>query len=256
MRCRRFELLTPTEIVALRNDCPVAFQPISSLEWHSYHLPMGTDVLIADGFAERIADEVGGLLFPPVWMGADAWRTKEQKARWGLPVEFDFFGMNMEPLPLRSEYHDLSLIETVLTRRIQYVRDCGFRLCVIVNWHGGEGQFELCGALAESLTTPGTFDVRALFPTEHTGPGQGLGGHATQPETRAVLGLRPELVKPENLPDGPLDVWEHGMLHSGRRIPPEENPRHTSYTEARETANTVVSNCVTQLRKWLADVGL
>jgi creatinine amidohydrolase/Fe(II)-dependent formamide hydrolase-like protein len=217
---------------------------------------MGTDVIIAEGFAERIADEVGGVVFPPIWMGADAWRTEEQKKRWGLPVEFNFFGMNMDSLPLRSEYHDLSLIREVLTNRVRYARDCGFRLCVVVNWHGGEGQFELCEELAETLTEPGNFDVRALFPTQHTGPDQGLGGHASQPETRAVLGLRPELVRLENLPEGTLDVWEHGILHFGRQIPPEENPRHTSYVEARETANTVVANCAAVVRGWLAEAGV
>jgi creatinine amidohydrolase len=64
----RFERLRPAQIVERRNECPVAYIPLGTLEWHSVHMPLGADGLQAQEIALRCAEK-GGVVFPPVYYG-------------------------------------------------------------------------------------------------------------------------------------------------------------------------------------------
>jgi creatinine amidohydrolase len=65
----RYHLLRPAQIVKRRKECPVAYVPIGTIEWHGVHNPVGTDTLQAEEFAVRCAQEGGGLAFPPLYYG-------------------------------------------------------------------------------------------------------------------------------------------------------------------------------------------
>ncbi len=45
-----YQELTPAEFTARLEKCPVAYLPLGTLEWHSYHLPLGSDGLQSLGF--------------------------------------------------------------------------------------------------------------------------------------------------------------------------------------------------------------
>jgi creatinine amidohydrolase len=62
-------MLRPTQIVARRKDCPVAYVPIGTIEWHGVHNPTGADTLQAEGLALLCAQKGGGLVFPPLYYG-------------------------------------------------------------------------------------------------------------------------------------------------------------------------------------------
>ncbi len=65
----RYQLLRPAQIVARRKECPVAYIPIGTLEWHGVHNPVGADTLQAEGLAIMCAQKGGGLVFPPLYYG-------------------------------------------------------------------------------------------------------------------------------------------------------------------------------------------
>ena len=67
--CVRYERLRPAEIVSRRTACPVAWLPIGTIEWHGEHNPVGLDTLKIHALLERCAQQIGGLVFPPLYYG-------------------------------------------------------------------------------------------------------------------------------------------------------------------------------------------
>lgn len=64
----RFHRLRPQELRERREECPVAYVPLGTLEWHGLHNPMGADGLQAEELALRCARQ-GGVVFPTVYYG-------------------------------------------------------------------------------------------------------------------------------------------------------------------------------------------
>ncbi|MHB1294027.1 MAG: creatininase family protein [Anaerolineae bacterium] len=65
----RYERLRPAGIAARRTECPVAYLPIGTLEWHGEHNPVGLDTLKEHALLMACAREIGGLVFPPLYYG-------------------------------------------------------------------------------------------------------------------------------------------------------------------------------------------
>ncbi|TDD71254.1 creatininase family protein [Jiangella aurantiaca] len=61
--------LTWPEVAEAVERQPVALLPFGAVEEHGPHLPLGTDVLAADGLAERLANTAGLLRLPTVPYG-------------------------------------------------------------------------------------------------------------------------------------------------------------------------------------------
>ncbi len=72
MECKtvvQYERLRPGQIVARRRECPVAYLPIGTIEWHGVHNPVGLDTLKIHALLCKCAKEIGGLVFPPLYYG-------------------------------------------------------------------------------------------------------------------------------------------------------------------------------------------
>lgn len=65
----RYHMLRPDQVVARRKECPVAYIPIGTIEWHGRHNPLGADTLQAEGLAIMCAQQGGGLVFPALYYG-------------------------------------------------------------------------------------------------------------------------------------------------------------------------------------------
>ena len=234
--------LRPREIVEARDRTGIIFIPISpAFEWHSYHLPLGTDAIIAEALSSLAAERTGGLYFPAMSFGTDEWRTSESLAKWGFGQDERVFGMRFPRLPLASEYCEKEDMIRALGSRFECVRLSGFRYVFIVNNHGGRGQAKSLNEFARTHNSPPCrlcyIQVQDLVADERLS----CGGHANlDNETAVLMGFRPELVNLGELPEGELRVQEHGILHSRPVIPPELNPRHTSFLGANERRQHLV----------------
>ena len=62
-------MLRPEQVVQRRKQCPVAYVPLGTLEWHGPYNPLGADTLQAEGLAILCAQKGGGLAFPPLYYG-------------------------------------------------------------------------------------------------------------------------------------------------------------------------------------------
>ena len=61
--------MTWEEVEKAQQRCDVAIIPIGSLEQHGYHLPEGTDTMVAIKLAEDVAQKTGAVVAPPLWFG-------------------------------------------------------------------------------------------------------------------------------------------------------------------------------------------
>jgi creatinine amidohydrolase len=52
---------------------PIAYLPLGSLEYHGYHNVLGLDSLKAWKICQLAAEKIGGIVFPPLYLGVDAW---------------------------------------------------------------------------------------------------------------------------------------------------------------------------------------
>lgn len=164
-----------------RHTGGVCVLPVGSFEQHGAHLPLATDILCAEFFAEMLAQELPAALLP------------------ALP-----FGTCMEHSGFRGS---VSLRPETL---MQIVRDVAdemerqqFRALVIVNGHGGN--FALGPVVRDINRRDRPLKLLLVDWWEQAqrgavleGGDRGLDFHAGEMETSVVLALRPDLVRPES----------------------------------------------------------
>jgi creatinine amidohydrolase len=65
----QMELLRPEQLNAIRDSFPVAYIPLGALEFHGHHLPVGLDTVKCHRMLIRMAEQIGGMVAPPVFFG-------------------------------------------------------------------------------------------------------------------------------------------------------------------------------------------
>ena len=108
MRKVEYELMTVGEILEAKREASLVFVPVSPIEWHGPHLPMGTDGLHARHVAVRVAREVGGVVLPTLFLGTETVRPSgagsERLAALGLDDDARVVGMDFPGFPVKSLY--------------------------------------------------------------------------------------------------------------------------------------------------------
>jgi creatinine amidohydrolase len=150
----------------------IAILPIGAIEQHSFHLPIGTDWLLAQEVARRVAERLGAWLLPALPYSNSREHSGFAGTLW------------LRPATLVSVIEDL-----VLSLRHQ-----GVRRIVILNAHGGN--WILKPTVRElNLSYP---DLKVIFSSAGALAG-GVGTqedlHAGEGETSSMLALYPDLVK-------------------------------------------------------------
>jgi len=171
MRKVRYEELLLHELEAARDEAPVIYLPIGSLEYHGRHLPMGFDALHAEALCLEAAQETGGVVLPTTY-----WGTRGHEGYTGS-------------LLLREE-----TIAALIADALDCLHDQAYRLVVILTGHHPDVQGELLKRVAsERMDAHPDLRVLVLDPFYLHPTDQHL-EHAGCIETSAMLFLRPDLV--------------------------------------------------------------
>jgi creatinine amidohydrolase len=210
---RRLERLRPRQFVALRDEVPLMYLPVGTMEWHERHMPLGADAFTAHDLSLRAAERTGGVVYPPLYWGLDEYGTGASGTiRSGMDIAADL------PLPGSIYRIGHDTYERLLLEAVAEIFRAGFKLVVLITGHGARGQTHTVRKVALRYNEAAGY--RCVLPTESwTLAGDAVpagGGHAGRLETALVMGLRPELVDPTELPpvDQPLIGASESRFHS------------------------------------------
>ena len=203
---RLFAECSPKDVDRQWSEQPVALVPWGALEWHGDHLPLGLDGLVAEGFAQRLASATGAMVLPTMWLPITT-----------LP--------HANSLPMPSE-----AVRAVFEATVDRLHAMGAKVVCIITGHYAQGHMvELTRAAMACCARGG----RTLFAT----PLEPLGDpaildHAARWEAAQLLALRPDLVWPDQLPQGPVGA-HNAVLGT--------DPRAGSASEGEEVLGRAVS---------------
>lgn len=216
MREIRFELMRPQQIIEERLRCPLIYVPFGTLEWHGPHLPIGTDMLIAHNLALRSAKETGGVVFPPLFLGAERERSSNAVKDLGFTedqwiVGIDFPKNTMKSLYIQEEY--LALFTRII---LDHLVNQGYKLIAMINGHGATCQIDTLLRLANEFTHEKNIDVLFFYQFVADERGNIDFGHANAAETSKVMAIFPNNVDLKTLPtkDIPIKYQDFAIVDS------------------------------------------
>ncbi|MEJ0011047.1 MAG: creatininase family protein [Bauldia sp.] len=184
----------------LAEHAPILVQPLGTIEWHSHHLPLGLDGIVAERLSRAIAEQADAVLAPVSWWAVG-----------GVPFPHTL------KLPL-------ALIEPLLVEL--YVQFGGMGFAVVLAFAGHFGLEQTLAMKRAALTAMRRTTAFILPLTEYdTVTDMYAGDHAGLGEASLLLSFRPELVHLDAVPlDAPLpgvlgpEPRGHATADHGRRI--------------------------------------
>jgi creatinine amidohydrolase len=172
-----FEKLFPVELEARLRESPILVLPFGTLEWHSQHLPLGLDGLVAAAIGEQIADALDAVLAPVSYWAAG-----------GVPYPYT---LKLPP----------SLIEPLLVALFEQFGEMGFRVIVAFTGHFGIEQTLILKRAAHTVMSHSPVTILPI--TEYDPVTEGYtGDHAGIGETSLLWALHPDLARLDAVPAG------------------------------------------------------
>lgn len=204
----RYHMLRPDQVVARRKECPAAYIPIGTIEWHGRHNPLGADTLQAEGLAIMCAQQGGGLVFPALYYGESRLEQLMEADSGDRALIAE--GMDLSPDNFLAERQPFSSTEQainyhkLLLHILAEVATLGFEVGVLVAGHyplidhtrAAVLQFNQ-SALSKKLGMLAWACVDYLLVTDQY---DCAGDHAGGWETSHVMALHPETVDLSLLP--------------------------------------------------------
>ena len=260
MRTRRLELLRPGEILAEIGRCAVVYLPLAPLEWHGPHLPFGVDPLYAHELALRLADRLGGIVHPCLYLGTERERDATTLKSLGFSGSEWIVGMDFPANSLPSLYLPEEVLAIVVRHQIYLLQKMGFRHVVLVNGHGGRNHVAALKRLAGEISIEGRGRVHYVFTFPEGAGTWSRRHHASTDETAVMRYLYPETVDTAALPPPgtPIRARDFAVVDedgfSGKNLPEgtiTEDPRNATPALGERHVTAAVDALAATLRKML-----
>lgn len=198
------ERVTGVDVAATLAAADFAVLPLGSVEWHGPHLPLGSDTILAEGFADELVDgDWNAVRFPTVGLTAVPGQTRHYPGT-----------VAIEP-------------ETMVDYLRQVLRGIarnGFRRILLLNAHDANmataraAMERLAGELPVSLLLANWFQLVPWTDTTELLGDVPTRGHGGAFETAGVLAFAPETVRTEGVADLPprprMQTAEHVLVES------------------------------------------
>jgi creatinine amidohydrolase len=198
----RLQWLRPDEVLARQAEKSIVYVPIGPLEWHGPHLPLGTDPLQAETVAMELAQRIGGVVHPTLYIGTERERSHELLRHIGFQGDEWIVGMDFPTNSLKSYYYAEDAFAVIIRFTLEQLVAHGYKLIVLANGHGATNQIAQLQRLAAEFTRRGpahvlyTFDLDASIDDD--------AGHATVTETASIMAIDAARVDLGRLP--PVDI--------------------------------------------------
>lgn len=203
-----YHRLRPRELRERREQMPVAYLGLGILEWHGLHNPLGLDGVKANAIALHLAEQLGGVVLPPLFWGDNRAEVCElvfdpAVSPWLPEGTGDHTGAIMDALGTAKSAFEADaarsqaaggwrLWEELLVHILFQAQTLAFRLVVLL-----PGHYPLIGPLRRAVQTyhekGGTVETYILTDMMYSDTGDS-GDHAAAFETSLMLALEPGLV--------------------------------------------------------------
>lgn len=192
------EMLFPNELERRLEACPLLVLPIGTIEWHSHHLPLGFDGIVAGDIGAGIAARCDAVL---------------------APVSYWAAGGVAYPYTLKLS---VDVIEPLLTAALTQFAEMGFRVITVYTGHFGIEQTLALkrAALTVMLSSPVSvlpltaYDlVTDFYKGDHAAAGETAMMQALHPD-----GVRLDAVAAEAALDGVLGSDPRQTSIDGRHL--------------------------------------
>jgi creatinine amidohydrolase len=251
MSIHRLETLFPDQLRERLAQSPILVLPFGTIEWHSHHLPLGLDGLVAAALGERIADQADAVLVP-----------------------VSYWGVGGVPFP-----HTLNLPATVIEPLLEKVFEqfgaMGFRVIVAFTGHFGLDHTITLKRSALAVMRRSTTAILPVAEYDFTTDIGYAGDHAGIGETSLMWAIDPNLVKLESVPtDQALEgiigedprgkasrEWGEKLMETistrtaevARRFPHEDSAARNAFIEALQAGVQVLERTAEQRRLFSRD---
>ena len=135
----RYHLLRPHQAVSRREQCPIAYLPLGTIEWHGPHNPLGADALQAEYLAVRCAQMGGGVAFPALYYGEnrlEALMEANPGSREAIAGQMRLDPENFTPAHfLYDETEQTRAYHQLLLHLLNQAESLGFQVAVFVCGH-------------------------------------------------------------------------------------------------------------------------
>ncbi|RDD52866.1 MAG: creatininase family protein [Candidatus Korarchaeota archaeon NZ13-K] len=233
---RRIWLMSYREFREAIEDTDMVILPMGVCEAHGPHLPLGTDILIAEWLSLRVAERVNALVAPPI--------------HYGVAVGLSGY---LGTITLSD-----STLESLVYEVLSELFNNGFERLIVMNGHGGSGQVNgvlramgrawLELRMKSAMVT--WWDLAKELTEEMFG---GSGGHAGVDEAALILVINRDLIR------GGIEESEIYTLRSGIQAIPlpgsmlayDEKFRRDlpSYEEAVRFAERLIERIADEVRR-------
>lgn len=200
-----YEELIPDEFAARIQKAPIAYLPLGTLEWHSFHLPYGADGIQSQGVFCKIAERVGGIVLPMLFLGPDSETNKNGQFFYGM--DGYSFEEDCEQQLAGSVYHiSTEQFSQLLDTIMENLARAGFQMVIA---HGHGPSTHLFADRQNYYKERFNLITHTLWELGVEGDNGIQTDHAATNETAITMALRPELVDMNKLPKKgiPVSVW-------------------------------------------------
>ena len=188
-----YEELLPEEFVQRMQEMPVAYLPLGTLEWHGPHMPLGADGIQSKELFVRVAEKVGGVVLPILFMGPDRVFHDHEKSFYGMDINTEgaLHTYYVQQLKGSAYWLEKELFQDYLRSIFVQLSRAGVRI-VVGHGHGPSiHAFQELTKEAEEkyglrIFTAWTYaeDEKLKYQNDHAGAN----------ETSIVMAVRPDLV--------------------------------------------------------------
>ena len=235
--------MTWREVQERLREFPVVIVPIGSTEQHGYHLPIGTDVYLAEALAEKTAEKTGALVYPSIHFGYSwSWRDR------------------IGTVTIRQD-----ILREILKDVVRSVERYGVKILIFMNGHEANRSV-IKYAIREiqdetdvkvlGMFYPGMEEIYDKYMETPTWGGM---FHACEFETSLMLAVKPETVHMERaVQEYPVRPTTYGMDNTsigelsvsgtyGNPVPATEEKGEMMLEQFTENISAVIEECVKKL---------
>lgn len=201
----------PDEFLREAKTNPIAYLPVGSLEWHSYHLPLGFDSYAVEYYFRRLSNIKKGVVFPTIYYGI----AENMPHPASMVIEDNIFK---------------KLIESVLKGII----GLGFKVIIVSTGHWSMNQIIFIINICKKLMKEYYSVLIAGLPLGFVCKDDGINiDHAGKYETSLGLALFPDKVNIKRLGSKFSGEWKFPDIEQLAEfgIEGNEDPRETANKE-------------------------